>query len=320
MEKRYQVFLSSTYEDLREERAAAILSLLKLKCIPAGMELFLSSDNSVWEVVQQTIEESDYYILIVAGRYGSISNDGVTSWTEREYDYAQEIHKPTFVFLYKELANMLHKHVENEEKIKAFRNKASKSRLVAKCSSLGDLQSEITAAIANAKENNPGIGWIRADCVSEAPGDKREKGNNKKIEEIRNIYNKRIEIKYNVHYWESSYVITYDCIYNPPYDMPNSLTTTKELLFGQLASHICSKAIDQNICINFLNDYLQKTQNNFIKINQRSEYNKVNFIADDKTLFDIINTFHLDNLTMTKDLSKFILTDLGKEYYKQLLQ
>ena len=103
VDKRYQVFLSSTYEDLREERSAAILALLKMDCFPAGMELFPSSDDSVWQIIKKTIEESDYYVLIIAGRYGSISNDGVTSWTEREYDYAQVIGKPTFVFLYKNI-------------------------------------------------------------------------------------------------------------------------------------------------------------------------------------------------------------------------
>jgi len=40
MEKRYQVFVSSTFEDLREERAEVMRVLLQLNCIPSGMELF----------------------------------------------------------------------------------------------------------------------------------------------------------------------------------------------------------------------------------------------------------------------------------------
>lgn len=40
MDKRFQVFVSSTYEDLQEERREVMQALLELDCIPAGMELF----------------------------------------------------------------------------------------------------------------------------------------------------------------------------------------------------------------------------------------------------------------------------------------
>jgi len=40
IEKRYQVFISSTFEDLQEERQEVMRALLELDCIPAGMELF----------------------------------------------------------------------------------------------------------------------------------------------------------------------------------------------------------------------------------------------------------------------------------------
>lgn len=162
MDKRYQVFVSSTYEDLREERSAAILSLLKLKCIPAGMEIFPSSDDAVWEIIQKTIQESDYYILIIASHYGSISNDGKTSWTEREYDYAQHIKKPTFVFFYKELGEMKINDIDDKDKLVAFREKV-KGRMLRTCHSIDNLQTEITIAIANAKDNIPAVGWVRAD-------------------------------------------------------------------------------------------------------------------------------------------------------------
>ena len=163
-DKRYQVFVSSTYEDLREERSAAILALLKLNCFPAGMELFPSSDDTVWEIIQQTIRESDYYVLIIAGRYGSISNDGETSWTEREYDYAQKLKKPTFVFFYKELGEIKSKDIDDMKKVAEFREKV-KGRMLRTCRSIDNLQTEITVAIATAKSSTHAAGWIRADTV-----------------------------------------------------------------------------------------------------------------------------------------------------------
>jgi hypothetical protein len=44
-EKRYQVFVSSTDEDLIVERPEVIQALLELKCIPAGMELFPEAER-----------------------------------------------------------------------------------------------------------------------------------------------------------------------------------------------------------------------------------------------------------------------------------
>lgn len=36
--KKYQVFISSTYTDLKEERSAVMRCLLEMNCIPVGME------------------------------------------------------------------------------------------------------------------------------------------------------------------------------------------------------------------------------------------------------------------------------------------
>ena len=87
MEKRYQVFVSSTYADLQDERQRVIQALMEMDCIPAGMELFPAADEEQWEFIKRVIDDCDYYLLIIGGRYGSTTADGV-SYTEREYDYA----------------------------------------------------------------------------------------------------------------------------------------------------------------------------------------------------------------------------------------
>ncbi len=48
MEKKYQVFVSSTYKDLSEERQEVMQALLELDCIPVGMELFPAADDDQW--------------------------------------------------------------------------------------------------------------------------------------------------------------------------------------------------------------------------------------------------------------------------------
>lgn len=89
MDKRYQVFISSTYADLREERQRVIQALMEMDCIPSGMELFPAADEEQWEFIKRVIDDCDYYLLIIGGRYGSTTPEGI-SYTEKEYDYAIE--------------------------------------------------------------------------------------------------------------------------------------------------------------------------------------------------------------------------------------
>lgn len=96
MNKRLQVFISSTYTDLIQERQAAVTAVLKSGHIPAGMELFTAGDKSQLETIKRWIDESDVYMLILGGRYGSIEAESGLSYTELEYNYALEIGKPLF--------------------------------------------------------------------------------------------------------------------------------------------------------------------------------------------------------------------------------
>jgi hypothetical protein len=95
---RYQVFVSSTYDDLREERQQATQAILEAGYFPSGMELFPASDDTQWELIKRVIEESDCYVVIVAARYGSLGPEG-RSYTEMEYDYAVERGIPVLGFV-----------------------------------------------------------------------------------------------------------------------------------------------------------------------------------------------------------------------------
>jgi hypothetical protein len=99
MERRHQVFVSSTYVDLIPERRELIQALLEIECLPAGMELFPAADESQWDLIKRTIDDSDYYVVVVGGRYGSIGSDG-DSYTEMEYDYAVSTGMPVLGFIH----------------------------------------------------------------------------------------------------------------------------------------------------------------------------------------------------------------------------
>ncbi|MBD9356338.1 DUF4062 domain-containing protein [Methylomonas albis] len=104
MDKKLQVFISSTYSDLKEERQAAVQAILKAGHIPAGMELFTAGDKSQMETIKRWIDESDIYMLILGGRYGSIEPTTSLSYTELEYDYAVEKEMPLFAVVITEKA------------------------------------------------------------------------------------------------------------------------------------------------------------------------------------------------------------------------
>lgn len=102
--KKLQVFVSSTYRDLKPERQAAVEAILKAGHIPAGMELFSAGSESQLETIRRWIDDSDVYMLILGGRYGSVDPKTSLSYTELEYDYAISKEKPIFAVVVTEAA------------------------------------------------------------------------------------------------------------------------------------------------------------------------------------------------------------------------
>lgn len=95
--RKLQVFVSSTFTDLKEERQAAVEAILTAGHIPAGMELFAGQNEEQMNIIQRWIDESDIYLLLLGGRYGSIENKSGKSYTHLEYDYAKSAGKVIFV-------------------------------------------------------------------------------------------------------------------------------------------------------------------------------------------------------------------------------
>jgi hypothetical protein len=168
VEKRYQAFVSSTYTDLVDERAEVIQALLELNCMPAGMELFPAANDTQWEWIKRVIKESDYYIVIVAGRYGSVSALTAQSYTEMEYRYAVEIAKPVIAFLHENpdelLAGKSERDISSQQKLIKFRE-LLQLRLCKYWSNPTDLGAKVSRSITQLMKQYPAVGWIRADSI-----------------------------------------------------------------------------------------------------------------------------------------------------------
>lgn len=168
MKKKYQVFISSTYVDLIEARVAATQCLLDNDCIPVGMEQFPASEMSQMEYIKKMLDDCDYYILILGGKYGSLDTDGM-GFTEKEYDYAVERKMPIMSFVYTDPENLPSKFCETtddlREKYKRFRTKVCRGRLVKFYSDNGTLRANIATSINRCIKDFPAVGWVRGDKV-----------------------------------------------------------------------------------------------------------------------------------------------------------
>lgn len=163
MERRHQVFISSTFSDLKKERSEIVQALLELDCFPAGMEMFPATNDAAWDLIRGVIDDSDYYCLIIGGRYGSIDEEGV-GYTEKEYDYAVSIGMPVVAFLHKNPGAIPQEKSEASEKgrerLSAFRAKVEAAHHCKYWETADELGGRVSRAIVALRKTHPAEGWV----------------------------------------------------------------------------------------------------------------------------------------------------------------
>ena len=166
MNPRYQVFVSSTFRDLQNERQGVLEGVLELGHYPAGMEIFPAANATPWNLIETIIAESDYYVLIVGGTYGSTDENGV-SYTEKEYDLAVKSDVPILAFLHKNPAaipaGLSEMHPKPRARLEAFRKKVQNHH----CkywANAEQLKAQAVIALTHAMRTTPRIGWIRTNA------------------------------------------------------------------------------------------------------------------------------------------------------------
>ncbi len=168
MDTRYQVFISSTFSDLIDERQAALRAVLELDQMPAGMELFPAGDDSAWQLIRDVIDSSDYYALIVGGRYGSLDSQGI-GYTEKEYEYAVSTGKPVIALLHQNPDNLPRGKTETDEnawaKLQQFRLKVEERHTCVYWNSSEELKARLIVSLTSEIKRHPAVGWVRADQV-----------------------------------------------------------------------------------------------------------------------------------------------------------
>jgi hypothetical protein len=169
MDKRYQIFVSSTYADLKEERQRVIQALMEMDCIPAGMELFPAVDEAQWDFIKRVIDDCDYYLIIIGGRYGTISSDGI-SYTEKEFDYANARNLKIVALIHKDPDSIPVGKSDIEpsirKKLADFKSKVATNRLVKFWKNTDELPGLVVLSLSKTIKTYPAVGWVRAPSVA----------------------------------------------------------------------------------------------------------------------------------------------------------
>ena len=167
MDTRYQVFVCSTYTDLIKERQEVMKVLLESGHIPASMEMFPAADDDQWTLIKRVIDDCDYCIVIIAGRYGSIGPNK-KSYTQLEYEHAISRKKPVIAFLHKEPGKLPADNTEQDpeqvKKLEDFRNQAKK-KMVRYWTTPAELGSDVRFSLNELIKSNPATGWVKADSL-----------------------------------------------------------------------------------------------------------------------------------------------------------
>lgn len=321
MDKKYQVFISSTYEDLKEEREQAIKAVLEMGHIPVGMEMFSAGDEEQWKLIARQIDASDYYVLIVGHMYGSETNEGI-SYTEKEYDYATSVGVPTLGFIIDEDAawpsSKVDKAQKKKKKLDAFKSKV-KGKLVQFWSSKVDLHGKISISLIKTMSGNPRVGWIRSnesvgsDVTKELSRLSAENSDlRKEIERLKKIHEEHTDaVRDAVHIMNENkryYRVRTENSWDSAQPFIQTLLEIFLIIAPDLIDENDSKEIAKNIAFEQIgNDY-----HNFWPIGA----NKISGLIADYVALDLIEPSKKKH-SVNDENTYWSLTKLGKQVLKQ---
>lgn len=346
-DRRYQVFLSSTFEDLKDDRNAVIESLLTLNCFPIGMELFPAADIKQFTYIKKVIDSSDYYILLIGGCYGSLAEDDI-SYTEKEFDYAVEKGVPILVFIKDNSAITKDKtQFEHSEKLNNFITKASNGRLRQKYTTLDSLKCQVLTSFPQNIEISPRAGWIKGDAVTDNTyleelnnlrKDAEEKDKvidelmnkittlRKITENLENDENELIAVKYEISNLEDDYLE--EEVLNEYLEVPTYVNVSYKDIFKFIAINLFpDKMVISEDMENLINYFIQNiTVDNFIDEIGEIEAYEIQMIKDSyrtstykDSLIKIILKMQKNNLIEYNYNEHYFVTEIGKKYLENII-
>lgn len=285
MNKKYQVFISSTYADLKTERKEVSNILLMADCIPAGMEAFAATDDEQFNVIKKVIDLCDYYILIIGNRYGSVNKATGKSFTEMEYDYAKSKGIPVLVFALENDDYPFDDDDQKKSKLLNFKDEAIKNRLASIWQDKTSLISSIAISIMKAKDELPRPGWIPSPQYDELSLLQDNRTLRKKFEEVET---KNVELKKQLELFNQPETLAFEdeeleIEYQINIDgkhFHDKLQTKWVDIFKYLGICIINVSVPTSLITGYFKDFIRsKTHHSLV------------YLCDDITINTILNQF-----------------------------
>lgn len=160
MDRKYQVFISSTYMDLKEIRAFTYMSILEMGHIPVGLDIFNVQKNYTTEkYTAKYIDTCEFVVMIIGERYGSISLTD-RSYVEEEYVYSLSKSKSVLCFL-KSNYNKV-----DDEKYQKFVKRILNNQLVILWDDIDDFKNKFVQSISKFLASfSPSTYWIKSSKI-----------------------------------------------------------------------------------------------------------------------------------------------------------
>jgi hypothetical protein len=154
---------------MKEERQAAVEAVLRAGHIPAGMELFAAGSDSQLATIRKWIDESDAFLLILGGRYGTVERESGKSYIALEYEHANTTGKPYFAVVITEAfldakvkaSDLSVVERENGHLLKEFRELVT-SKICRFFGNHAELKLAILESLQAIGAETPNAGWVRA--------------------------------------------------------------------------------------------------------------------------------------------------------------
>lgn len=327
MDKRYQVFVSSTFTDLQEERQNVMQTLMEMDCIPAGMELFPAADEEQWEFIKKIINDCDYYLLIIGGRYGSLTNDGI-SYTEKEFDYAVSQGIKVVALIHEDPENLVVSKSEIDpikiEKLNKFKEKVKTGRMVKFWKTTSELSGMMALSLNKTMTMYPGIGWVRANQVASnellTEINQLRKENEKLKDELQKQSNEIINAIDNIASLDDKFILhgTYDYDLIDPHFGYIETPTKKfkyEISWREIFTIISAYILTEQYSSNVNNEIAKRI---VTSIEEESKFEQINDYDFESITVQFL-AYELIQITSDENgLSKWHLSDKGKSLMLQL--
>lgn len=97
------------------------------------MGLFPAADEEQFNFIKRVIDDCDYYLVIIGGRYDSTTSEGI-SYTEKEFNYAVGLGLKVIALIHENPGAIPFEKSEQvpelQKKLELFRDKVSTGRIV----------------------------------------------------------------------------------------------------------------------------------------------------------------------------------------------